>query len=148
MFDNLIKTIKDRIIYHWVLAGHPVTGAFEQNLRHEIELTDEQTTIKIIGPAYGIYKNIDILPENVPFKREPRGRGGKSKYITGLKNWVQMKLGISDDREALGIAFAIATKHSRDGIPGSGWLDTFKDESMQFIRDEVREYLAARMKIK
>ena len=149
IYNELIQVIKDRLLFHWVLAGHPTSYKFEEHLMStpaEIEETADSTTIKIKGLAYGLYQNFGILPENIPYKVEPRGRGGTSKYITGLKNWVQMKLGIQDEREALGIAFAIAKTHSEEGLIGTGWIDEFKQESIAHIRDKVKELLTAQIK--
>ena len=45
------------------------------------------------------------------------GSGARiSKYIQGLKNFARLRFGVSD-KEALSIAFAIAKKHKREGMP-------------------------------
>ena len=53
-----------------------------------------------------------------------KGRGnGKRPPISALQKWVQSKLKISDKKEALSVAFAVAKKIEREGT------EIFKDNS-------------------
>lgn len=140
IIDILIEKIKDE----WTLAGHPLTGSFEESLVPDIVEGNDSVIINILGNEYGIYLSEGVTPENIPYttRRGTKGkRGGKSKYITGLHNWVKLRLGINDERESLGIAFAIAEKHAENGITGSKFLDEITNKHNQEIQTAVSEYL-------
>lgn len=141
--DNIKQLIIEKIKEEWVLAGHPTTGAFEESLESEELQEDNKTIINILGYEYGIYMDEGVPADRIPYTRRKRGqgRGGKSRYITGLHNWVKLKLGISDEREALSVAFAIAHKHSIDGIEGSGFLKEMREKYNQEIDEMIGNYL-------
>lgn len=147
--NNIIELIKSKIVEEWTLAGHSMTGTFEESLEGKVESQDNNYVINIYGNEYGLYLSEGVEADNIPYtpKRRGQGSGGTSKYITGLKNWVQMKLGISDDREALSIAFAIAHKHSEEGMPvrngqlGSKFLEETREKNQQEIDEEVQKLI-------
>ena len=121
IIEHMINTIKDE----WILKGHSLSGSFEDSLEGVVEETEDKTIISIYGNEYGHYMNKGVEAQTIPYTRRNRGQGqgGTSKYLTGLINYVKMRMGISDIKKATGIAFAIAEKHKRDGILGSGFLD-------------------------
>lgn len=135
--DEFIDILIGQIVEEWTAAGHNVTGSFIESLRGEWVEDGENLRLVIWGNDYGLIKNRGVLAENVPYTRRNRGQGsgGTSKYITGIKNWVMTKLGIGDERKALGVAFAIATKHSERGIPGSGFLDAVLEKNREKINE-------------
>jgi hypothetical protein len=143
---QIFNAVKAAIVEEWVLSGHRMTGAFEDSLKYEVKESPGLVKLQVMGRAYGAYLSRGVEAQNIPYTPGPRGRGGKSKYITGLKNWVQMKLGIGDEREALGIAFAIAHKHSEEGMPirdgqlGSRFLMAVREKHRTKIRTEVKKY--------
>ncbi len=84
--------------------------------------------------------NDGVESKNVPYTR---GSGGKnSKYIRGLIKWLRVK-GIGSDKDHIrSIAFAIATKHKREGIPLDknklGFVDdVLKTPIMEDLKDDV-----------
>jgi hypothetical protein len=135
----LIEKIKEE----WVLAGHSLTGEFEASLEAEIKNDNLGVVIYIWGNEYGIYRSTGVPAENIPYTRRKRGQGsgGTSKYLTGLKNWVQQRLGISDEREALSIAFSIANSHLENGILGSGFLDEVSKKYDDQIEEKIADML-------
>jgi hypothetical protein len=149
-----IKEISDVVISaireQWVLAGHSMTRSFEESLRYEVKQEGIITQLKFYGKAYGVYLSRGVPASGIPYT-PGGGRGGTSKYITGIKNWVQMKLGISDQREALGIAFAIAKKHSERGMPirdgqlGSRFLLKVQQQHKKEIGEAVKKYFDLRI---
>lgn len=141
--DEFIDILIEQIIEEWTAAGHNVTGNFIESLRGEWVEEDDKWQLRIWGNDYGLIKNSGVPAANIPYKRKNRGQGsgGQSKYITGIKNWVMLRLGIGDERKALGVAFAIANKHSERGIPGSGFLDTVLEKNMQTINELSKKTL-------
>ena len=132
-YSNEFKNkLKRHITDNFTLAGHTLTDNFNKS----IEIKEEGDNIVIEALAYGLRLDSGISSDKIPYSGRS-GRGGTSKYITGLKNYVQKRMGISDEREALSIAFAIATKHSRDGIKGSGFLQKAYKDMQDDIDNEV-----------
>ena len=92
-----------------------------------------------------------VPPDRIPFT-EPSGRGGRSKYIEGLQRFAQLKLGVTDNRESLGIAFAIARKHKKVGMPVKGptqfiqkTLDATEDDIIRFAEDWAEAIFEAKI---
>ncbi len=139
---QLINTLIEYIDEEFILEGHPNTGTFQESLEGEIIEDGKNIIVNIYGAEYGLYLSEGVQPDKVPYTRKTRGqgKGGTSKYITGLKNWVQTKLGISDEREALSIAFAIAQRHTEEGFPirdgqiGSAFLEHVKEKYVEEIK--------------
>jgi hypothetical protein len=137
--DSIIKAIKDE----WMLAGHSLSGAFEKSLEAKYSRTDSGFRIEIFGNEYGIYTSTGVKSTKIPYQRGSGKKG--SKYITGLLRYVQARMGISNEREALGIAFAIATKHKAEGMKGSGYLDKIKDKHLSKIEEVLNVYFSKKI---
>lgn len=152
--QEIINLLIDKLNEEFILQGHPDTGAFQESLRGEVVEEDGKEIINIYGLDYGIYISEGVEAANIPYTKRKRGqgKGGTSKYITGLKNWVKSKLGIADEREALSIAFAIAEKHSVEGMPvrngklGSGFIEEVREKYINDLNNKVLEYMNNKVK--
>lgn len=106
----MIADIATEILYtiaeEWKAQGHDLTGDFIKSLRFEITNGD---TIKVYGNHYGAILDAGVTPDQIkyPFAK---------KRIEGLTDYAKIRLGASD-KDAISIAFAIATKHAREGMP-------------------------------
>lgn len=144
--QEIIELLIEKIGEEFELAGHTNTNSFNNSLRGEIIEGTDGDTINIYGNEYGIYLDKGVTSDKIPFSGS-KGTGGNSKYITGLKNWVGSKLGISDDREALSIAFAIAHTHMNTGMPvrdgklGSGFIDEVRKKYKDDLEALIIKYL-------
>jgi len=114
MISKIGQTINRQIIKQWIAKGHSLSGAFESGLRFEVT---EGDTIIIdgYGAHYAKFMERGVSAAKVPFSGIT-GRGGTSAYIEGLARYAEMRMGISDKKKALGVAFAIAHKHKKMGI--------------------------------
>jgi hypothetical protein len=135
--DVLIKEMQMQL----KIANHIMTGALSDSIESRILSTIEGRKIEIWIEQYGIALDQGVPPDRIPFT-EPSGRGGRSKYIEGLQRFAQLKLGVSDNRESLSIAFAIARKHKKVGMPVKGptkfiqkTLDATEDEIQKFVEE-------------
>jgi hypothetical protein len=137
--------LKRYIAEEWRLKGHPLNGAFEKSLEAKTSKIQGGIKIDILGNEYGIYVSKGVSSDKIPYSRGSK-RGGTSKYIQGLKSYVQMRMGISDEREALGIAFAIAEKHKKEGMKGSGFLQIVSDKYLLEIEGLVTQYFLEQFK--
>jgi hypothetical protein len=147
MLDRIFNIIRERIVQQWQSKGHSLTGAFEESIRYEVQ-EGERTEMFVIGRDYGVYMSVGAQPENVPYTRGSRGqgKGGTSKYITGLQEYAKTRLGL-DDREALSVAFAIAETHKKTGFPfrngevGTRFLEISEQMFLQDLKKEVLKYV-------
>ena len=67
---------------------------------------------------YGVFIELGVPADRIPYTPGGPRRGGKSKYIQALISYFQLR-GLST-RDANRAAFATATKHSREGMPTRG----------------------------
>jgi hypothetical protein len=119
LLENLAALLVQEMQQQIRIANHVMTGSLEESVESRILSTITGRKIEIWLNDYGIALDQGVPPENIPFTG-PSGRGGRSKYIEGLQRFAQLKLGITDNRKSLGIAFAIAKKHKKVGMPVAG----------------------------
>lgn len=99
-------------------GGHTMTGALIESIEAEIETGVIVGKIRILMNDYGLAIDQGVKPERIPYTE---GSGRKtSKFIEGLKRFAQIKLGISDQRKQLSVAFAIAKAAKKKGLPIKG----------------------------
>jgi len=106
--EEIVELIRDE----WDKQGHDMTGAFKQSITFEI--TEEQygTRIRFIDGTdrgYGRILNIGVRPQDIKYPFAPA-------RIRGLTNFAMLRMGL-DEKEARSVAYAIATKHAREGMP-------------------------------
>jgi hypothetical protein len=121
------------------IANHIMTGTLSDSIESRILNTIEGRKIEIWIEQYGIALDQGVPPDRIPFT-EPSGRGGRSKYIEGLQRFAQLKLGVTDNRESLSIAFAIARKHKKVGMPVKG-PTRFIDKTLEATEDEIQKFV-------
>jgi len=97
---NLVKELEQQ--------GHKMTGALEGSL----EAIPDNAGVTGIGNLYGIFLNLGVKAEQI---RHPYARA----RIEGLTKFAELRMGLSG-KEAVGVAYAIATTHAREGMPTSG----------------------------
>ena len=101
----------------WRAQGHELSGSAVKQM--ETVIREEIASIVIEGyvPDYMAINNQGVPSNKIPYYP---GSGRKtSKYIDGLIDYVKRRMGKSD-KEAKGIAFAIASKHKKEGMPTKG----------------------------
>lgn len=110
-----IKTIAlEAVALEWKKQGHELTG---QSVK-AMQVVETQLKNGLLLDGY-VPANMAYLNAGVPANRIPYSPGsGKrfSLYIEGLRQYAKKRMNASD-KEALGIAFAIASKHKREGMP-------------------------------
>ena len=117
IYENIAKQALALIAEEWKKQGHNLTGKFVNELTYNISTNSESTKIDLIDGnenAYGVILNKGVPADKIPFSP---GSGAKSsKYIAGLTNYAKLRMGASD-KDAVSIAFAIAHKHKKEGMP-------------------------------
>lgn len=110
LYVQIGELVKKAVILNFRIQGHVMTGDLIETINYKIEQTDIGGRIDFYLNDYGMYQNYGVKASEIkkPFAR-PR--------IEGLQRFAKLKLGISNDKEALSVAFAIAKKHSIEGMP-------------------------------
>ena len=99
----------DAIRAEWVAQGHSLTGAFEQSLKAVVTQGDSILIQIVTDKEYGIIINEGVKPSEI---KHPYAKA----RIAGLTEYAKRRMGASD-KDAVSIAFAIATKHKEEGMP-------------------------------
>jgi hypothetical protein len=98
----------------WRLQGHELTGSAVKQMETMVRMEINTLIIEGFVPDYMAINNQGVPSNKIPYYP---GSGRKtSKYIDGLMKYVQQRMGKSE-KEAKGIAFAIASKHKKEGMP-------------------------------
>jgi hypothetical protein len=98
----------------WRAQGHELSGSAVKQM--ETVIREEIATIVIEGyiPDYMAINNSGVTANRIPYY--PNSGRKESEYIKGLMKYVQQRMGKSE-KESKGIAFAIASKHKKEGMP-------------------------------
>lgn len=151
LLNNIAELLKEEMRQQLKIADHIMTGDLSESIESRILSTIEGTKIEIWLNRYGFALDEGVPTNKIPFT-EPSGRGGTSKYIEGLQRFVQLKLGKTDNRESLSIAFAIARKHKEVGMPTKGptqfiqkTIDATEEQIIKFVEDWAEAVLKAKI---
>ncbi len=122
MFEILAKQIGglivDELRRQYRLQGHNLTGKLIASIEDKVTLTVTGAKVQVLIVDYGVIINNGTPASRIPYT-PGSGRGGTSKYIQGLQNFARLRMGLNA-REALSVAFAIAKKQSKEGMPTKG----------------------------
>ena len=110
LLNSIGEVVKKAVIYNFKLQDHVMTGDLIDTINYKIQTTDIGGRVDFYLNDYGMYQNYGVTAAQIkkPFAK-PR--------IEGLQRFAKIKLGISDEKEALRVAFAIAKKQSVEGMP-------------------------------
>jgi hypothetical protein len=109
--DYVVSLLRETIR----LQGHTLTGKLEASIEYEVRQKTNGFVLDFYHENYGKPLNTGVPAARIPYSR---GSGNKqSLYIQGLVLYVKKRMQISGDKEALGIAFAIAATHKKQGMP-------------------------------
>jgi hypothetical protein len=98
----------------WRLQGHELTGSAVKQMETIVRMEINTLIIEGFVPDYMAINNSGVTAATIPYT--PNSGRPPSKYISGLIDYVKRRMGKSD-KEAKGIAFAIASKHKKEGMP-------------------------------
>lgn len=105
----------------WRIQGHFLTGNLER-LSENVTTTDGGDVIlEAFAPDYSGVLEDGVNAERIPYDSSKITGAKTSKYIQGLKTYAMLRFHV-DEKEGLRIAFAIAKKHEKEGMPSKGSL--------------------------
>jgi hypothetical protein len=98
----------------WRAQGHELTGSAVKQMETIVRMEINTLIIEGFVPDYMAINNSGVTANRIPYT--PNSGRPPSKYISGLIDYVQRRMGKSE-KEAKSIAFAIASKHKKEGMP-------------------------------
>jgi hypothetical protein len=112
--DDIAQMAIDAVANEWKAQGHNLTGAAIKNMETVIRMETDKIIIEGFVPEYMAINNKGVLATKIPYY--PGSGRKESEYIKGLMKYAKQRFGASD-KEAKSIAFAIASKHKKEGMP-------------------------------
>lgn len=151
----IAEFLVDLHLGEFIDQGHNLTGRGARSVEQVPTFGSNYEGFQIKYIKYLIYVNKGVRKDRIPFTRRGRrrtgGPGRTSKYIEGLKQFAKLRGMGNGDKELTRIAFAIAMKHKKEGMPTRGSLrysstgrrkgfqDVVLRENRQLIDQKVRE---------
>ncbi|TSA56912.1 hypothetical protein D4R42_02635 [bacterium] len=116
--DRLQAILNEALLEEWEAQGHSINGAVVREIDYRVTQTVNEVILSGYMPFYGNIIARGVKPGNIPYSGRS-GRGGTSKYIQALQRYAQLRMGL-DEKESLGVAFAIANTQKKSGMPTPG----------------------------
>lgn len=112
--EQVGEVVKKAVKQAFVMQGRTLTGALINSIDYSVNATVTSAFVEFTLLDYGMILNYGVPANRIPFSP---GSGAKSsKYIDGLKLYAKLRFN-ANDKEAERIAFAIAHKHKKFGMP-------------------------------
>lgn len=115
--DDISTLAISVVATEWRAQGNELSGSAVKQMETMIRFEINTLVIEGLVPDYMAINNQGVPANKIPYY--PNSGNKTSKYISGLIDYVKRRMGKSD-KEAKGIAFAIASKHKREGMPTKG----------------------------
>jgi hypothetical protein len=136
-----------------------MSGALIKDIEYQVKQEVNKLTLSGLMYPYGGYLATGVSKDKIPFSPRSMGfkasKAGTSKYIEGLQNYAKQRMGISDDKKSLGVAFAIAQTQKKYGMPTpasvfyskTGQRTEFIAEAFKKNEDRIKAAIASKIYI-
>lgn len=137
--DSILKQLGDVIVNDLKKElkeqGHYLIGGIERSLSYKVKNLGNKIELDIVtDKQYAPYLEHGVKSNKIPYSA---GSGAKSsKYIDGLTNYSMLRFGL-DKKEAKKVAFKIAKRHKKEGMPTRN--------SYQYAQNGERKFFAKRV---
>ena len=139
--EQVGEVVKKAVKQAFIIQGRSLTGALVNSIDYSVNATVNSAFVEFTLLDYGMILNYAVPANRIPYSP---GSGGKSsKYIDGLKLYAKLRFN-ANDKEAERIAFAIARKHKKFGMPLDGKIGAVQnglDDSKQEVEELINEAL-------
>ena len=112
--DDISTLAISVVATEWRAQGHELTGSAVKQMETIVKVEVNSIVIEGLVPDYMAINNQGVPANKIPYY--PNSGRKTSKYIDGLIEYAKKRMGKSD-KEAKSVAFAIASKHKREGMP-------------------------------
>jgi len=102
------------VVNEWKAQGHNLTGKAISEIETIVKFQVNELQITGLVLDYMAINNQGVPSDRIPYY--PNSGNRESEYIKGLIKYAKMRMGASD-KKAKSIAFAIASKHKKEGMP-------------------------------
>lgn len=113
LVEKIANLAIQAVAIEWKNQGHNLTGSAIQQLETRI-IAGSDIVIQGYVVDYMANLNAGVTAANIPYS--PGSGVRSSKYISGLIEYAKRRM-LVGDREAKAIAFAIASRQKREGMP-------------------------------
>ena len=141
LVEQVGEVVKKAVKQAFIIQGRSLTGALVNSIDYSVNATVNSAFIEFTLLDYGMILNYGVPANRIPYSP---GSGAKSsKYIDGLKLYAKLRFN-ANDKEAERIAFAIARKHKKFGMPLDGKIGAVQnglDDSKQEVEELINEAL-------
>jgi hypothetical protein len=136
--EKVGEVVKKAVKQAFIMQGRNLTGALVNSIDYNVNATVNSAFIEFTLLDYGMILNYGVPANKIPFSP---GSGAKSsKYIDGLKMYAKLRFN-ANDKEAERIAFAIAHKHKKRGMPLDGKTGAV-DDALRDSKDDVERLIS------
>jgi len=139
--EQVGEVVKKAVKQAFIMQGRSLTGALVNSIDYSVNATVTSAYIEFTLLDYGMILNYGVPANRIPYSP---GSGAKSsKYIDGLKMYAKLRFN-ANDKEAERIAFAIARKHKKFGMPldkKTGAVEKGLEESKEEVEELINEAL-------
>jgi hypothetical protein len=139
--EQIGEVVKKAVKQAFIMQGRSLTGALVNSIDYSVNATVTSAYIEFTLLDYGMILNAGVPANRIPYSP---GSGAKSsKYIDGLKAYAKLRFN-ANDKEAERIAFAIARKHKKFGMPLDGKIGAVQNgikESTAEVEELISEAL-------
>ena len=139
--EQVGEVVKKAVKQAFIIQGRSLTGALVNSIDYSVNATVNSAFVESTLLDYGMILNYGVPANRIPYSP---GSGAKSsKYIDGLKLYAKLRFN-ANDKEAERIAFAIARKHKKFGMPLDGKIGAVQnglDDSKQEVEELINEAL-------
>jgi hypothetical protein len=143
--EQVGEVVKKAVKQAFIMQGRSLTGALVNSIDYSVNATVTSAFIEFTLLDYGMILNYGVPANRIPYSP---GSGAKSsKYIDGLKLYAKLRFN-ANHKEAERIAFAIARKHKKFGMPldkkigaVQNGIDDSKDEVEALISEALTEVI-------
>ena len=143
--EQVGEVVKKAVKQAFIMQGRSLTGALVNSIDYSVNATVTSSFIEFTLLDYGMILNYGVPANRIPYSP---GSGAKSsKYIDGLKLYAKLRFN-ANDKEAERIAFAIARKHKKFGMPldkkigaVQNGINDSKDEVEALISEALTEVI-------
>jgi hypothetical protein len=136
--EDIGRVVSEAVKKAFIMQGRRLTGALVNSIDYNVKATVNSSYIEFTLLDYGMILNYGVPANRIPFSP---GSGAKSsKYIDGLKAYAKLRFSVND-KEAERIAFAIAYKHKKRGMPLDGKTGAV-EEGIKESSDEVQALIS------
>jgi hypothetical protein len=136
--EDIGKVVSEAVKKAFILQGRRLTGALVNSIDYNVKATVNSAYIEFTLLDYGMILNYGVPASRIPFS--PGSGARSSKYIDGLKAYAKLRFSVND-KEAERIAFAIAYKHKKRGMPLDGKTGAVED-GIKESSDEVQALIS------